>query len=97
MATKANGNTEIELEILNPEKFQTLQEIRDFVTGDGASALHFAIAATLSPGVNPIGNGEREYKLETAREGAFSLNRDLAALAKAAVELERFNRWSKRR
>ncbi len=39
----ASGETKIELEILNPEKFQTLQKIRDFVTGDGAKALRYAL------------------------------------------------------
>ena len=33
----------IELHILNPEQFDTLQKIRDFVTGRGAEVLHHAI------------------------------------------------------
>ena len=34
---------EIELDILNPEQFETLQKIQDFVTGEGVEVLHYAI------------------------------------------------------
>ena len=86
MAKKAK----IELDILNPEKFKTLQEIRDFVTGDGASALHYAIYKALSPGgfLSEVDEFEVKLKdeLKDARGAAMCVNNDLEALAKAAVE-----------
>ena len=90
MAKKANGKTKIELEILNPEKFQTLQQIRDFITGDGAKALHYAIYRALSPAINISEQDELEVKLKdelkAARLAALFVNEDLGALARGAIE-----------
>ncbi len=92
MAKKTNGKTTIHLGILNPEKFQTLQEIRDFVTSDGASALRFAIDGALIPGAVTDQTSEIEDFLKDqvtdARRGAISASDDLGTLAKAAVESE---------
>ncbi len=93
MATKTmNDETEIELRILNPAKFQTLQAIRDFVTGDGARALRYAIDRALCPAVNVSEVAETEVKfqeeLESARDAAYLVNKDIAALAKGAIESE---------
>ena len=88
MAKKTNGKTEIELETLNPEKFQTLQEIRDFVTGEGASALRFAIGAVLNPELSPLDMSYLGNALKEARDGAYSVNNDLEILARVAVKWE---------
>ena len=93
MAKKANGRAKIELEILNPAQFKTLQEIRDFVTGDGASVLRFAIGGALIPGEVTGQTSEIEDilkdQMKDARQAALYVNQDLGTLAKAAVELER--------
>ena len=92
MAKKTSGKTKIELGILNPKQFQTLQEIRDFVTGDGAKALHFAIYKALSPAimVDEADEVEAELKdeLKDARTAALVVNNDLEALARGAIESE---------
>ena len=92
MAKKTNGEAEIELQILKPEKFQTLQEIRDFVTGDGARALHFAIRKALAPETMLCDADEFEVKLrdelKDAREAAIFVCYDLGALAKGVIESE---------
>jgi len=90
--SSASIEKKIELEILNSEKFQTLQKIRDFVTGDGAKALHYAIGEALSPAGHESEVDELEAelkdKLQDARQGAFFVNSDLEALAKVAIESE---------
>ena len=96
-ASKANGHTELTLEILNPEHFQTIQEIRDFVTGEGARALSYAIGQTLD--LTPCLDGYLNTPspedpppprdaMDRARIAASWVNCDLLTLAKAAVELE---------
>jgi len=92
----------IELDILNPEKFKTLEEIRDFVTGEGAVALHYAIGEALSPTLLSSAADELQVELKgelrDAREAAAFVSRDLRALAKGAIEsegdLEAFNSGS---
>jgi len=90
---KVKGQTRIELDILNPEKFQTLQEIRDFITGDGSKARRFAIGGALAPGAITGLTSEIEVllrdQMEDARQAAFFVSNDLGVLATAAVELER--------
>ena len=92
MAKKANGKAEIELQILNPEKFQTLQAIRDFLTGDGARALRFAIYKALTPETMLEDVDEFAVKLrgelKDAREAAVFICHDLGALTKVAIESE---------
>ena len=88
MAKNANGKTKIELAILNPEKFQTFQEIRDFVTGEGAKALHFVIGQALKSPSDPLNMRYLGDAMEEARDGALSLNNDLEFLARIAVELK---------
>ena len=88
MAKKTNGKTKIELEILDPEKFQTLQEVRDFVTGEGARALHSAIDVALRPQLDPLDMIYLGDALTEARDGAYLLNQDLETLARVAVEWE---------
>lgn len=90
--SSASIERKFELEILNPEKFQTLQKIRDFVTGDGARALHFAVYKALSPAdhTSEVDGIEAELKdeLTAARQGAYFVNKDLRTLAKGAIESE---------
>lgn len=88
MTKKSNGKMEIELQTLNPAKFQTLQEVRDFVTGEGARALRSAIEVALRPQLDTLDMIYLGDALREARDGAYSLNHDLETLARVAVEWE---------
>ena len=84
--------TKIELNILNPEQFDTLQKIRDFVTGSGAAALHYAIEIALQPWGHRGEDSEPESRLQgelkDARYAAVLVSQDLGALARGAIESE---------
>jgi len=82
----------IELSILNPEQFQTLQKMRDFFTGNGAVAMYYAISEALAPATDTREidrvEGELKAELADARQAAIFLVEDLVALAKCAIESE---------
>ena len=82
----------IELHILNPEQFDTLQKVRDFVTGRGAEALHYAIEIALQPWGHTGEDSEVENRLQgelkDARAAAVLVSHDLGALARGAIESE---------
>lgn len=82
---KKNEKARIPLEVLNPERFQSLAEIRAFVSGDEHGALHYAISNALDP---PIDDADSRYMqgiIDDARKAAWALNHDLETLARAAV------------
>ena len=82
---KANGKREamLTLELLDPLKFQTLEDVRRFVEGDAFPMMAYAIGRVACPSVE-LADGQLGELGNQARLAAYYVARDLAAIAKAA-------------